>query len=87
MKTIVSEVRSVGVVTILILLCSLGLLPSARALDNGIDPFNLGKGDWIYFMSAATNKLGGNVPSVTSIASLMAYREKQGNELCHRQGR
>ena len=29
--------------------------------DGGIDPWNLGKGDWIYFMSAATNKLGGNM--------------------------
>src|SRR3954447_6348449 len=28
----------------------------AEPLDNGIDPANLGKGDWIYFLEAATNK-------------------------------
>lgn len=46
--------------------------------DGGIDPANLGKGDWIYFMSAATNKLGGNVSSVTNEASLMQYYKSQG---------
>ena len=41
--------------------------------DGGIDPANLGKGDWIYYMSMATNKLGGNVPWVTNEASLMMF--------------
>ncbi|MFN7138542.1 MAG: immunoglobulin domain-containing protein, partial [Limisphaerales bacterium] len=42
------------------------------------DPFNMGKGDWIYFLSMATNKLGGNVPSVTNLTSLMNYERLQG---------
>ena len=46
--------------------------------DGGIDPANLGKGSWIYFMSAATNKLGGNVNNVTNEASLMTYYKSQG---------
>ena len=46
--------------------------------DGGVDPSNLGKGDWIYFVSNATNKLGGHVPSVTNIPSFMAYEKSQG---------
>ena len=46
--------------------------------DGGINPANLGKGDWIYFMNAATNKLGGNVASVTNENSLMLYYKSQG---------
>lgn len=46
--------------------------------DGGVDPSNLGKGDWIYFMSDATNKLGGNVASVTNENSLMLYYKSQG---------
>ena len=42
------------------------------------DPKNLGKGDWIYMVSAATNKLGGNVPGVTDVATLMTYERSQG---------
>src|SRR3954470_16365074 len=49
-----------------------------QVLDNGVDAANLGKGDWIYFMSAATNHLGGNVSSVNSIATLMSYEKSQG---------
>ena len=51
---------------------------SGQIRDGGIDPWNLGKGDWIYFMSDATNKLGGNVPSVTNETSLMLYYKSQG---------
>src|SRR5262245_36383071 len=50
----------------------------AQIRDGGIDPWNLGKGDWIYFMSAATNKLGGNVASVTNENSLMLFYKSQG---------
>jgi Purple acid Phosphatase, N-terminal domain len=50
----------------------------AQVLDNGVDPGNLGKGDWIYILSSATNKLGGNVPSVTDVTSLMNYEKSQG---------
>src|SRR5690348_12178320 len=50
----------------------------ATLLDGNIDPSNLGKGDWIYVLSSATNQLGGNVPSVTDITSLMNYEASQG---------
>jgi hypothetical protein len=53
---------------------------SAAVFDGGVDSANLGKGDWIYFVSAATNQLGGNVPAVTNIASLMSYEKSQGIE-------
>ncbi len=46
--------------------------------DGGIDPYNLGKGDWIYYMSDATNRLGGNVSSVTNENSLMLWYKSQG---------
>lgn len=49
----------------------------AVVFDGGIDSSNLGKGDWIYYVSDATNQLGGNVPAVTNIASLMAYEKSQ----------
>src|SRR5262249_31802126 len=42
------------------------------------DPANLGKGDWIYYTSMATNKLGGNVLSVTNETSLMQFYQSQG---------
>ena len=35
--------------------------------DGGINPANLGKGDWIYYVSQATNKLGGAIPAVVNI--------------------
>jgi hypothetical protein len=62
-----------------------GLLATASAhgqsfpiRDGGINPANLGKGDWIYFMSAATNKLGGAAPSVVNIPTLMSFYKSQG---------
>ena len=44
-----------------VLSCFLLTRETGRAVirDGGIDPANLGKGDWIYYMSAATNRLGG----------------------------
>jgi hypothetical protein len=51
---------------------------SAKIFDGGVDSANLGKGDWIYFISMATNQLGGNVPSVTSIPTFMQYEKDQG---------
>jgi hypothetical protein len=61
------------------LACAL-VLPTAHSqtLDNGIDPRNLGKGGWIYVLNSATNRLGGNVPGVTSIPSLMSYYRNLG---------
>ena len=50
----------------------------AAIFDGGVDSENLGKGDWIYYVSDATNQLGGNVPSVTNIPSFMAYEKSVG---------
>src|SRR5260221_14325388 len=54
--------------------------PDSRAAirDGGIDPANLGKGDWIYSMTDATNKVGGHVSSVTNENSLMLYYKSVG---------
>jgi hypothetical protein len=46
--------------------------------EGGIDPANLGKGDWIYCVSDATNKLGGHVSAVTNDISLMQFYRSQG---------
>jgi hypothetical protein len=46
--------------------------------DGGIDPANLGKGEWIYQMHHAVAGLNGNVPSVTDVPSLMIYLKNQG---------
>ena len=46
--------------------------------DGGIDPANLGKGDWIYSIQDATNKLGGHVTSVTNENSLMLFYKSVG---------
>jgi hypothetical protein len=46
--------------------------------DGGIDPSDLGKGDWIYILPNAINKLGGSVPTVTDLPSLMAFFKNQG---------
>lgn len=46
--------------------------------DSGINPASLGKGDWIYFLNAATNRLGGSVPSVVNLPTLMAYYKSVG---------
>src|SRR5438874_2522016 len=51
---------------------------SAAIRDGEIDPSNLGKGEWIYYMSDATNRLGGNVSSVTNETSLMQFYRSQG---------
>jgi hypothetical protein len=53
-------------------------IASAQIRDGGINPANLGKGDWIYILANAVNHLGGNSPAVTNLASLMAYEKNQG---------
>lgn len=50
----------------------------AQIRDGGIDPWNLGKGDWIYSIADATNKLGGHVASVTNENSLTLFYKSQG---------
>jgi hypothetical protein len=57
----------------------LGMWPARAVIrDGGIDPANLGKGEWIYFVQNATNKMGGNVPTVTNEASLMSHYTNMG---------
>src|SRR5689334_25372738 len=51
---------------------------TAQIRDGGIDPKNLGKGDWVYSMTDATNKLGGHIGSVTNENSLMLFYKSQG---------
>jgi hypothetical protein len=51
---------------------------SAVIRDGGIDPANLGKGEWIFSMTDATNKLNSHVASVTNENSLMLYYKSQG---------
>ena len=46
--------------------------------DGGIDPANLGKGEWIYSVKDATNRLGGHIDSVTNEASLFQYYKSIG---------
>lgn len=62
---------------ILVLACGL-VVGRAQIRDGGIDPWNLGKGDWIYSIRDATNGLGGHVPSVTNENSLMLFYKSQG---------
>ena len=54
-------------------------LPAPAVIrDGGIDPANLGKGDWIYSMRDATNRIGGHIAAVTNEASLMLYYKSIG---------
>ena len=50
----------------------------AEVQETGIDPTNLGKGDWIYSISDATNRLGGHVNTVSNETSLMLFYKTQG---------
>ena len=58
------------------LLCSQPTFGVIR--DGGIDPANLGQGGWLFIMKDATNKLGGNVSTVTNENSLFQYLKLQG---------
>jgi Immunoglobulin domain/Purple acid Phosphatase, N-terminal domain len=64
----------------LLALVFLGWLQSAPAAlrDGGIDPANMGRGSWIYILPTATAGLGGNVPAVSNLTSLMVYVKNQG---------
>src|SRR6188472_223858 len=64
------------VFTIVLAISTLGQV--ARALDGGIDPKNMGKGDWIWSVSISIAKLNNQVPGVTDIPSLMSYEKNQG---------
>ncbi len=77
MKTYFSRLKPTLLTTALLLATAVPTL-QAKIFDGGVDSANLGKGDWIYFISMATNKLGGSVPAVTNIPSLMQYKKSQG---------
>ena len=49
----------------------------AAIRDGGIDPANLGKGEWIYSIQDCTNQLGGHAVSVTNEHSLMLFYKSQ----------
>ena len=73
--------RAVRVITrIAVCLLACQLINSAEGVirDGGIDPSNLGKGEWIYQMHHAIAQCNGNVPSVTDVPSLMIYLKNQG---------
>ncbi|MDB6026402.1 MAG: repeat-containing protein [Verrucomicrobiales bacterium] len=55
-----------------------GFTHQAKALDGGIDPKNMGKGDWIWSVSISIAKLNNQVPGVTDVQSLMSYERNQG---------
>src|ERR1039457_2533606 len=71
-------VRAVPRIGALLLACQLINPAEATIRDGGIDPSNLGKGDWIYQMNQAVAQCNGNVPSVTDVPSLMIYLKNQG---------
>ncbi|MDQ6630221.1 MAG: hypothetical protein M3Y82_00505 [Verrucomicrobiota bacterium] len=64
----------------LFILAAAGICQNASAVlfDGGVDSANLGKGDWIYYMSQATNKLGGHITTVVDVPTLMNYEKSQG---------
>ncbi len=67
---------------VLAMVLALVLGARAQVRDGGIDPKNLGKGVWIYYIGDATNKVGGHVGSVTNVNSLMQYFRSAGMRYC-----
>ena len=55
-----------------------GKVRSLTLLDNGVDPANLGKGDWIWQLPTCTNQLGGYIPAVTDLQSLISWETNHG---------
>ena len=54
----------------------LAALPGRAAqttLDNGVDPWNLGKGDWIWLVSSSESAIG-----VSTVQDLVAYEKNKG---------
>jgi uncharacterized repeat protein (TIGR02543 family) len=70
--------RGLPVMAAILLIQITALHLPAQIRDGDIDPWNLGKGDWIYSMTDATNKLGNHVSSVTNENSLMLFYKSQG---------
>src|SRR5512136_1250233 len=63
---------------VLLVACQLIHSAGAAIRDGGIDPANLGKGEWIYQLHHAVAQCNGNVPSVTNVQSLMIYLKNEG---------
>src|SRR5439155_7161453 len=58
--------------------CAGGVIGTKPNPRRGIDPWNLGKGEWVYSMTDATNIVGGHISSVTNENSLMLFYKSQG---------
>jgi hypothetical protein len=71
--------RRVRIVSLFALLFAFQTPSPAQIRDGGIDPKNLGKGQWIYQMNQALAQMNGNVPAVTNLTSLMAFLKNQGH--------
>jgi hypothetical protein len=65
-----------------LLLLSLTLCARAQIRDGGVDPKNLGKGVWVYYVADATNMVGGHIPAVTNVNSLMQFFRASGIRYC-----
>ncbi len=50
----------------------------AGVLDGGVDPANLGKGEWLWQLSNCTNKMKNQVPSVVNIPTMMNFLKGKG---------
>src|SRR5437867_2716505 len=70
-RTFIQPARLARLALLLCLLLTVLTAP-AQIRDGGIDPWNLGKGDWIYIMGNAISSLGG------SLSALMSYEKSQG---------
>jgi hypothetical protein len=56
----------------------MALTAQGRALDGGVDPANLGKGEWLWQLSNCTNKMNNQVPSVVDIPTMMDFLKGKG---------
>jgi hypothetical protein len=65
--------RALFLIALLIFGFSKALLVQAQVLPNGVNPSNLGKGDWIWVMSEAESRLG-----VTNTQAIIDYEKGLG---------
>src|SRR5271165_1114947 len=56
-----------------LLLLLLSLRPASALLDNGVDPYHLGKGDWIWQMSAMEANIG-----VSTVQAVIDFEKAHG---------
>ena len=72
------RIRLILVLTGILLFAAKPQNASAVIRDGGIDPANLGKGEWIFSVADCTNKLGGHISSVTNEATMFQYYKSIG---------